>query len=185
MDLRIDIEHDPHLPDIHLELYEAVYLLLGHNGCGKTTLLNRVSEPVGCVLPCEHLLESAFPEVDGIGRAGAGYEEAKHVLGTLLGARVGQVVGLDDVGGRWHPHTARALKVAIRTVAEEKNLTVFLVTQNSSLISSFREDPELVLVMTRTGVRRLSDMHDEDWLMCFDLADLYSQLEISSPFKVS
>lgn len=184
MGLKIDIDDDLHLPNVHIDLYEAVHLLLGHNGCGKTTLLNRISVPVEHVTSCEHLLDPAFPEINGIGRAGAGYEEAKHVLGAVLGAKDGQVVGLDDVGGKWHPHTARALMVAIRAAAEEKNLTVILVTQNSSLINSFREDPDLVLVMTRTGVRRLSDMHDEDWLMCFDLADLYSQLEISSPFKV-
>lgn len=179
---RIEIKNDPVLPDIDIVLGADVYLLFGPNGCGKTTLLSRIESCKWASTTVPHsALERAVLMRDGVEMGGRGSEEAKRVLGLLYGAYENEVVTLDDFGGMWHPHTARSILATIREVAEQKNLTVIIVSQDRTILDSFREDMDCVLEMSRTGLNFLTELHDEAWLLCSDLGDAYSWLYIGSP----
>lgn len=107
-------------------------------------------------------------------------------LTALFGARPGSVLAFDEVENQLHPHAIRALLAIMRRRAEERDLTVLLTTHSPVVLNAFREEPEQVYVLERTGPGEpvptaMTKLHSEEWLAQAKLGTLYDQLAFGAP----
>lgn len=139
--------------------------------------------PVGNVIPARIFvpgLEESLP----VHRAADGLLVGLLHLTAVAGAADRSIIAIDEMENHLHPHAIRSLLSSMRTLAEERSLTVILTTHSPVLMNEFRDHPDLFFVMEQNSPKvpiALSELKDPDWLAHFRLGELYDQLEFGAP----
>jgi predicted ATPase len=105
-------------------------------------------------------------------------------LCAVASAPDGGMVAIDEPENSLSPFAIRQVIQTIRERAAQKDLTVLLATHSPVLLNQFKDAPEDVWVLDldhEETPRRLTDLHDEDWLARFSLGDLYAREVVGAP----
>ena len=108
-------------------------------------------------------------------------------LTAVAGAPHGAIVAIDEVDNHLHPHAIRHLIAAMRERAEERELTVILTTHSPVVMNEFRGQREQLYVFESGRSPqpvKVTEIHDEEWLMQFYLGDLYDRMQFGAPSKI-
>lgn len=99
-------------------------------------------------------------------------------LFSVGNAAKNSVIAFDSLDYAIQPQSLRCLLESIREIADEKNLTVILVTQSPVLMNEYKgyEDQFFILRHKQEGeILPLSRTENSEWLAHFSLGDVYSR----------
>lgn len=105
-------------------------------------------------------------------------------LTAVAGASEGYLLAFDEMENRLHPHAIRSIIGSMRTLAEERNLTVVLTSHSPVVMNEFKDEEDRFFILEEHGGKfpsQLDEAHDPDWLAHFSLGDLYDREAIASP----
>jgi len=107
-------------------------------------------------------------------------------LTAVAGAHPGAVIAIDEMENQLHPHAIRSILAAMRSQAEERNLTIILTTHSPVLMNEYKgQEDQLFLLKWDSSSQTLPiTLYDElgpDWLAHFSPGDLYDNEEFGSP----
>jgi predicted ATPase len=166
--------------------YEQRYeWVLGHLRRAFPGLVERLEfgEPIGERLPMFfYPVGSARPLQ--VQRAADGFLAGLLHLTAIAGAPHGSVLAIDELENQLHPHAIRAVLAAARERAETHALRLVFTTHSPVVMNVFRAEPERFWVLQPgEGVLpvRLDQLHDPDWLVHFQLGELYEKEEFGAP----
>ncbi|MFO0661331.1 MAG: AAA family ATPase [Polyangiaceae bacterium] len=94
------------------------------------------------------------------------------------------MVAIDEPENSLSPFAIRTLVELARERAAKLDLTVLLATHSPALLNHFKDEPENVWVLDpadEVTPKRLTDLHDEDWIARFAIGDLYAREVIGAP----
>jgi predicted ATPase len=117
-------------------------------------------------------------------RAADGFLVGLLHLTAVAGAAPGAIVAIDEMENQLHPHAIRSILGAMRELAEERGLTVLLITHSPVLMNAFRDEPNRFFVTEiseKAQPTALDRLQDPEWLAHFSFGDLYDRLEIGAP----
>ena len=101
------------------------------------------------------------------------------VLSTLLtltamaGGTDKGIILLDEPENGLHPAALQGLVSAARELHQKRAIRIAFATHSPVLLDAFDGEPESVWVTSRSGVQRLSELCEPDWLANFRLGALY------------
>src|SRR5262249_35229067 len=99
-------------------------------------------------------------------------------LTAVAGAPEGSILAFDEGENQLHPHAIRAILKAMRTMAEERDLTILLTTHSPVVMNEFKGYEDLFYVLDPgrdVQPVRLDEALDPDWIAHFSLGDLYDR----------
>lgn len=107
-------------------------------------------------------------------------------LAAVAGARPGSIVTFDEVENQLHPHAIRSLLAAMRSRAEERDLTIVVTTHSPVVMNDFRDELDQVFTLERAPGSEsvptpITALHSEAWLAQARLGALYERLAFSAP----
>lgn len=94
-------------------------------------------------------------------------------LTAMVGGSDKGIILLDEPENGLHPAALRSLVSAARELHQKHAIRIAFATHSPVLLDAFDGQPESVWVTSRTGVKRLSDICEPDWLANFRLGALY------------
>jgi predicted ATPase len=96
-------------------------------------------------------------------------------LCAVASADDGQTVAIDEFEHALHPFAINELFDFIANYLRGRSISVLLTSQSPTVLDWFEKDPEHVFVLTGDGTspRRLTDLHDREWLTHFRLGQLF------------
>lgn len=104
-------------------------------------------------------------------------------LTAVAGAPEGSILAFDEMENQLHPHAIRAILKAMRTMSEERDLTIVLTTHSPIVMNEFKghEDQFYVLEAGHEELPvPLDKALDPDWLAHFSLGDLYDREDFAA-----
>lgn len=105
-------------------------------------------------------------------------------LTAIAGATEGYLVGFDEMENQLHPHAIRSIIRSMRTLAEERDLTIVFTSHSPVVMNEFKDETDRFFIMEEHNGKSpspLDEAHDPDWLAHFSLGDLYDRNAIASP----
>lgn len=133
----------------------------------------------------DHEIDAEMMTINGlpVGFASDGVLDGVFYLAAVAAAKVGSIVAVDDFGANIHPHAIRSIVESMRTMADERDLTIVLATHSSVAMNAFKghEDQIYVLDGSGTSPETLADLRGSDWLAHFSLGDLYEHEDFGWP----
>jgi energy-coupling factor transporter ATP-binding protein EcfA2 len=105
-------------------------------------------------------------------------------LTAIVGAKPGSVLAFDEVENQLHPHAIRLILSAMRTIAEERGLTIILTTHSPVVMNEFADQPDQLFVLqpgAESNPTALDQLKDPAWLAMFSLGELYDRMKFAAP----
>jgi len=103
-------------------------------------------------------------------------------LTAIAGAEPGAVIAFDEIENQLHPHAIHMLLKAMRTRAEQNDLTIIMTTHSPVVMNTFQNDLVRFFVLdpqhAGSQPARLTELYDVDWLVHFEVGDLYGRERI-------
>lgn len=126
-------------------------------------------------LPCDYNTVVNTKDSDFF-RFSKGFLAGFFFLFTVANAAENSVVAFDSLDHAIQPQALRCILESMREIADEKNLTVILVTQSPVLMNEYKryEDQFFILRHKQEGeILPLSRTENPEWLAHFSLGDVY------------
>lgn len=105
-------------------------------------------------------------------------------LTAVAGAPDGYLMAFDEMENQLHPHAIRSIIGSMRTLAEERDLTIVLTSHSPVVMNEFKDEKDRFFILEEHDGKYpspLDEAYDPDWLCHFSLGDLYDRNAFASP----